>query len=713
MNRNIVTVVFLISITSHHPAESYIVDSVNGNDNNDGVTINDPFKTITRCIEALANPGDECQIRAGYYHEVVTVTGLQGTKDAPFKIVGFQEERPVWDGTVTIQPNEWSFDPDTGICSAEIDQDIFALFYKNDLLTSARWPNAKWSDKTVFDREYWRPDGCCGNSERGTIVDDALAEANLNFTGSMAILNVGSWQSWVREVLSHEPGNNNFTYNDDFGDNINWVHQQYYLESSMELLDAPEEWFYDMGTKMLHLIMPDNTNEVDTCPDTDASEDILRGRTLDNVIEISDSSDVIVANITFWASNIIASNNVDAITFDSLIFKFPSSSHRMLRSEALPKQTTLNGDDHRVINCTFEGAEGPPLYFDGGNMLIHNSEFSFNDWPGQGNLGTIWAKERNNPSEFSQNTLYYNGVAHGYRSAGYVPSNIMMNYVEGQCWGKIQNDGAGIHIQVPSQPGVYISNNWINSSPKMGIRFDGSGTPDCNARDTGCSGYVGFNVVWNIEGREAYLKGDNHTVTNNVGWDDNGEDCTICVPAEHGGTGMNFNSVVVNNGAVLQGGGGVIENNYDAQDVKEQMVDADNYDFRPAAGGGFITPDGGEIIGAYASGESSLTYWIPGRKLYKTSFPIPLDGGVVQAERSDVICKTGYMADRHDFYFGESFDEVESAGKEEDAFQMTFNGDENIFALPDILPGKEYHWRVDAGRGDYVYKGEMWSFITV
>ena len=143
-------------------------------------------------------------------------------------------------------------------------------------------------------------------------MDDALAEANLNFTGSMAILNVGSWQSWVREVLSHEPGNNNFTYNDDFGDNINWVHQQYYLESSMELLDAPEEWFYDMDAKMLHLIMPDNTNEVDTCPDTDASEDILRGRTLDNVIEISDSSDVIVANITFWASNIIASNNVRA-----------------------------------------------------------------------------------------------------------------------------------------------------------------------------------------------------------------------------------------------------------------------------------------------------------------------------------------------------------------------------------------------------------------
>ena len=43
-------------------------------------------------------------------------------------------------------------------------------------------------------------------SELGLMVDDALAEAGLNFTGAMAILNVGSWETWVREVLSHEPG---------------------------------------------------------------------------------------------------------------------------------------------------------------------------------------------------------------------------------------------------------------------------------------------------------------------------------------------------------------------------------------------------------------------------------------------------------------------------------------------------------------------------
>ena len=158
------------------------------------------------------------------------------------------------------------------------------------------------------------------------------------------------------------------------------------------------------------------------------------------------------------------------------------------------------------------------------------------------------------------------------------------------------------------------------------------------------------------------------------------------------------------------GGGGIIENNYNSTDVKEQMIDTDNYDFRPLPGGNFITPDGGEIIGAYTLGPSSLTYWIPGRKDYKSSFPIPRNGATISTERADVICQTGYLAEKHDMYFGETFEEVDSAVKGDGAYQMTLSGDENIFAIPLLTPGETYYWRVDAIRGEYVYKGDIWNF---
>ena len=110
---------------------------------------------------------------------------------------------------------------------------------------------------------------------------------------------------------------------------------------------------------ILSLIMPEG--EASSCPETETSEDILRGRTLDEVLEITDSADVVIKGITFWASNIMAANNNNRIMFDSLIFKFPSSSHRMLKSAAFPKHTKMYGNGHAVINCTFEGAEGPAL----------------------------------------------------------------------------------------------------------------------------------------------------------------------------------------------------------------------------------------------------------------------------------------------------------------------------------------------------------------
>ena len=115
------------------------------------------------------------------------------------------------------------------------------------------------------------------------------------------------------------------------------------------------------------------------------------------------------------ASNAIASDEANnAITFDSLIFKFPSSSHRMLRSEAEPIHTKFLGDDHKIINCTFEGGEGPALHYEGGNnIVVQNSAFIFNDWVGQGEDTATVLNKHTDYGEFFHNTLYYNGIAPG------------------------------------------------------------------------------------------------------------------------------------------------------------------------------------------------------------------------------------------------------------------------------------------------------------
>ena len=82
---------------------------------------------------------------------------------------------------------------------------------------------------------------------------------------------------------------------------------------------------------------------------------LLRGRTIENSLRIHDSKGIIISNMTFWASNILAFEHVSNITLDSLDFKFPSSSQRMLKSAELPVHTKISGDYNKVINSTFEG----------------------------------------------------------------------------------------------------------------------------------------------------------------------------------------------------------------------------------------------------------------------------------------------------------------------------------------------------------------------
>ncbi|CAL4145448.1 unnamed protein product [Meganyctiphanes norvegica] len=721
----------------------YVVDSELGDDSNSGIGTDSAFRTIQRCVEQLkgSEPGDECRIRSGRYHEVVEISGLKGTRDKPFIIGGYGDERPIWDGTVPIQPESWSFNEATGVCSASIQDDIFALLLNDDLLTPARWPNALWSDKTLFNNSYWGH--CNANSSYGHIIDDGyagLAESGIDATGSMAILNVGSWITYVRPVLSHNPGSPEFTYNHDMG-HVPWndKYNQYYLEAGLSLLDAPEEWVYDNSTKILYLIPKDGI-----CPDPESTT--LRGRTIDYGLIINDTSGLKISNITFLAANINAYSypwhnsipfaEIDELHLDSLVFKFPSSSHRMLGSTDQPLYTRLiamawnDGSKVRghvsVVNCTFEGSDGTPLVHDGIGNFIHNNLFVYNVFTGQwyggeaGGGGIILG--RGEEEIISQNTLWYNGGSEGIRPSA--NCTVKFNHIIGHCAGKNQNDGAAIQVVRTYQNGAKLSNNWIHDSPKHGIRFD---TPEPLGNATmGNGGYAGHNVIWDTEGMT--IKGDDHTIENNLVIDKNeGDECSLCVIYRIWTDPTIFNNLTttINNGASQADGGKnvddwpndwplageVVENNYSGKDVRVQIVDPDNWDYRPVEGGVFT--QGGDIIGPYLPGKEVKTYWIPGRKLFKTSTPIPVSGRSTSSDRDVVMFLGGYMADEHHFYFGMDELRIEEATMEDEEYQYTLDDDEgNILSLPKLEECSQYFWRVDVQQGGHIYKGDVWNFYT-
>ena len=317
-------------------------------------------------------------------------------------------------------------------------------------------PNALWKDKSVFYNQYWGHSD--KSSTRGNMVDDGnagLAASGLNMTGAMAVLNVGSFNTFVKPVLWHEPKSNNFTYEyKDFGKiKFEAAHNRYYLDSSRELLDNPGEWHYDKAKKYLRFI-PFNG----TCPDP--TSDQVRGRTVDYSMMIRNTTGLLVANVDFFASTLhgistTKNDAIDDITIDSVNFYFPSSSRRMLQEYSVPKSTTLLAKhlgNIRVENCNFIGAEGMALNFGSKKSKIYNNLFKWNDWSGQMSLtssgggGTVYSDPGSRNAEFIGNTLWYNGASAGYRPGkeGIINDNI----IAGQCHGKIMNDGSGVQIQV-------------------------------------------------------------------------------------------------------------------------------------------------------------------------------------------------------------------------------------------------------------------------
>merc|ERR1712080_408385 len=154
--------------------------------------------------------------------------------------------------------------------------------------------------------------------------------------------------------------------------------------------------------------------------------------------------------------------------------------------------------------------------------------------------------------------------------------------------------------------------------------------------------------------------------------------------------------------------GMVEDNNYSGWDIKNYIYDSQNWDFKPLEDS--ILTDG-DTIGPYLPGVQSY-YWIPGRKLYKTSTPIPPSGSTVGPDRDVLMFLAAYRADSYHWFFGTNEQNVENAEVGDPEYQGEIVEGNNVLELPQLEPGAHYYWRVDTQWGGYTYKGDVWSLHT-
>ena len=577
-------------------------------------TFNNPFLKVQQAADIM-QAGDICYIRQGVYHENVVLDNQDGTAGSPIVFTSYEDERVVFDGTVSIDSSWTPYS--NNIWSTYIDFDIWQFFIDYNEMIMARWPNANFIDGSIWDKENHWAHGLIDEDENaytnGMMIDSpseniSLENIGFNIEGATAILNVGSFKTYTREVLTHN--GNTFTYQPV--DLWKTKHHDYFLERKLEFLDSEGEWFYDIDSSKVYFWPPNNVNP--------NSLDI-RGKVQSYAFDINNSDYVEIRNIEFFGTT-FKFNNSDYSKVDHCNLVYPSCYKRMLGLTGVePEMSIFNSSSYcTVSNSAFRYTDGSALEMYSNYNTIENCYFYHIDYTAtdlNGLMTTIQMGGSNNV--FRKNTMHRMGA-----SATLNPGNeaiIELNDMSDS--GHMQSDGALVQCMVGQQPNVQIRYNWLHDTEKFGARFDGEGD--------GYGGHMHHNVIWNVQGG-IMVKGYNHNVYNNTAFD-NGDKNDIIIMIDQGG---NEGTITLNNGANKIAGHrtgsyesypvpGDYNNNWNGYetnlDIKDLLVDVENNNFMPLENSSLVdagllhdslnidyfgeSPD----IGAYEFGGD---YWIPG-----------------------------------------------------------------------------------------------------
>ncbi len=695
--------------------------SVTGNDTGPG-TLSKPFRTIGRAVRQM-KAGETCFLRGGTYHETVVLQSIQGRPGEPLTFIPYKNEKVVLDGTRPIQ-TKWSRYKGH-IYKTRIDKPIWQLFLNGKSMCSARWPNGNWDDGSVWDKTKSLAWPEKEKSNFGTHYNAGLKLLDCSLTGAVIVVNSGSFRTYASRVKQHYPGSDHFSY-DLTGvgrhfDNYPVEKHGYFLERKLGLLDCPGEWYLDKESKVLYLWPPENQNpnNLEIC-----------GKVQSYAFDATDSSHIELQGLNFFGTT-FQFKNCRQVTIRDCHFLYPGYSKRMLDDlDAFDITQMVTSKEYspahnKVINCVFEYMDGPAIKMTGlGNLIencyIHDVDYSCT-YEGGWTINTV-----NSPELiFRRNTVHTTGASELFKSG--VRNIIEFNDLSRS--GFLQNDGSLIQVSVKSQKNTIVRYNWVHDTVKQGIRFDNSNKPG-SQWGQGCRAH--HNVAWKTD--RIYFKGDRHFIHNNLAFDNHKNDLIVSTNLEI--NGRNFKTVTRNNIAGTFSGHrrkpaikypvpGIVERNWTADmqkcDIRTQLKDPDNLDFRPKANselidvGGFMEgydfsyqgskPD----IGPYEYGNSH--YWIPGRQLAKASRPIPPDGAVAVKTDADLMWLSAHKSQKHHIYWGDDRKKVEKADPKSSVyrgFQKT-----NIFSPDKLERGKTYYWRIDAEVDGELKKSDIWSFTVL
>ena len=511
--------IFILTNFNSYSQTTYYV-SKSGNNSNAG-NFGAPFLTISHAVSVI-NPGDQIYIREGVYHENIVFNNIDATNGSETLISNYNNEQVIIDGTIKVS-NTWADDTIGGVQVKKIESftnSITQLFVGNDQMVMARWPNAQFSDLSIYDHDNWAHGEESGSTDGSFLIDETYDDpGSLSLSNSIGILNVGSFRTFNRQIASHtqQAGDDIITYTTPIGKNgigaglsnngeLKDKHHHFFFEGKKEFIDADNEWFLDTSNNILYL-KPASGVDLTRVP--------IRGKIRDYSLTITGSEYLKVHGLTFFATTIYASGTKN-LEISECNFYFPSHSRRMLGDLNGANATTFGTgsgntarvDSSTVSGCLFINTEGEALVIRGNNNTVRNSYFRNIDWSAtelNGLMVTVFVDGENNT--FTENEIYFTGAS----ATVWPGEKSIFSYNIVSSTGHAQSDGSVFQGTKNYVFGSVVHHNFVYDTEKYAFRYD---APGGDAAQAGSFGVMHHNIADNTLG--LMIKGNNQIIAHNT-----------------------------------------------------------------------------------------------------------------------------------------------------------------------------------------------------
>ncbi|MFC2090019.1 right-handed parallel beta-helix repeat-containing protein [Bacteroidota bacterium] len=506
----ILQIVFCTSLS----AATYYV-SPSGSNSNSGTGVNMPYKTVQFAVNQMSE-GDTLIVLDGYY---------LGTLEMKSGIT-IQAQNPrnaVFSGAVPLTSE---FVPHTDkVYKTRVDIDIKQLFFNNQPMTWARWPNARWSDNWIEDKKWAFAAKGTGPGVLTSEQFDAVAD--LDLVGAYCFLRYGKGNSCYSRLIEAFDGdtlhwNDNDFYTNTFTGEDGWrgtasalrnlaeshvyhpINSKFFLAGDIDLLDAPGEWFVEDG--FLYFYPPEGINP---------NEGVILAKTIDYCIDQEeDVSDVTIEGVDFLGGSVrLGSPGNKNISFYNSHFLYQGGELLFIdrvKGRRNNKPVEIQGSGISFEKCLFAGAHNSALTISGEEITVQNCVFIENNRHANFESRPLSMRAKGY-YKITRNTFFNNcsdAITIGLDLRDYTSSKspeVSYNNIFNA--GIYNSDVSGVYMPTKSQKYTEVHHNWMHNVKGNALRLDVAGK-ELNVhhnvfwqskRGMSIEGYGQFNIYNNTD----------------------------------------------------------------------------------------------------------------------------------------------------------------------------------------------------------------------